>query len=62
MYLYTACPPQSRNELKNKFGGKTVLKDIAYTMYKFAVIESLVVLVLLLMCQTNLYVLYIDLV
>jgi len=43
MYLYTACPPKSRNELKNKFDGKTVLKDIAYTMYKFAVIESLVV-------------------
>lgn len=42
MYLYTACPPQSKNELKNKFVGKTVLKAIAYTMYKFAVIDSLV--------------------
>jgi len=42
MYLYTACPTQSRNELKNRFGGKIVLKDIAYTMYKFTVIESLV--------------------
>lgn len=41
MYLYTACPPHSRNELKNIFGGKTVLKYIAYRMYNFAVIESL---------------------
>ena len=42
MYLCTACPPQSRNELKNKFGSKIVLKVVAYTMCKFAVIESLV--------------------
>jgi hypothetical protein len=43
MYLYTACPPQSRNKLKNKFDGKTVLKDVAYILYKFAVMESLVI-------------------
>jgi hypothetical protein len=41
MYLYTECPPHSRNELKNKFGVKTVFRDIAYRMYNFAVIESL---------------------
>lgn len=41
--ICTYIQPQSRNELKNKFGGKTVLKDVAYSVYKFAVIESLVV-------------------
>jgi hypothetical protein len=50
--------PQSRNELKNKFDGKTILKDIAYRMCNFAEIRDFsFLLFVLLMCQTNLYIL-----
>jgi hypothetical protein len=42
-----------RNELKKKFGGKTILKDINYATCTFVVTGFSFILVLPLMCQNK---------